>query len=262
VTRLDQPSRTATNSATAVGKALGLLDALGSGRDAEPLSTLASRSGLPKSTACRILKMMEEFGFVARKETLYCLGPRVLELGSQANVSGHHELRTASIPIIERLYDQVRTTVHLGVLVGAQVLVLEKITAPGGLRIPTRVGQAIPAACTAMGAAALAFGDWSIVGEAIRADITPMTRHSARTPNELLTKIDTTRRSGFAIDREEFRAGLTCVAAPVVVGGQVVATISASSSTEICYTAQRTRHVRDAAIRLGRALEERGQRIG
>jgi DNA-binding IclR family transcriptional regulator len=245
-------------SSTAVGKALGLLDALGSGRPAEPLTVVASRAGLPKSTACRILKMMEELGFVGRQDSLYCLGPRVLALGKQARLSSHNELRTASIGVLDRLYDEVRTTVHLGVLAGSEVLYVEKITAPGGSRIPTRVGSTQPAACTALGKAQLAFAKQESVQKVLRAPLSRLTHNSVRSPGELLGKLAEIRKLGVAVDREEFRAGLSCVAAPIMVRGRPVAAISASSVAGPAYTGQRIRCVREAAQRIGIHLERLG----
>lgn len=252
---LDMYTERAATGSTAVGKALGLLDALGSGHAAEPLSALAARTGMPKSTACRILKMMEELGFVGRKDTLYCLGPRVIELGKQANVAGHDELRNASLRVLEQLYDQVRTTVHLAVLVGSEVLYLEKITAPGSSRIPTRVGLTAPAVCTALGKAQLAFSPKPSVEAVLRRPLAPLTGNSVRSPAQLLDTLATIRRSGVAVDREEFRPGLSCVAAPVLVRGRPVAAISASSMNGSVCTSQRMLFVQDAARRIGRQLE-------
>ena len=214
----------------AIEKALVILGALGTGRSAEPLSGLASRTSMPKSTVCRILKTMEHQGFVARKGQLYCLGPRVSELGRQADLSAHNDLRNLSLSILERLFVDVRTTVHLGVPAGSDVLVLEKITAPGTARIPTRVGTTVPAACTAMGKALLAHADPRTV-EGAMAEILPApTPRAARTLTDLRARLTEVRRSGVAVDREEFRSGVQCVAAPVIVQGRAVAAISASNT--------------------------------
>jgi DNA-binding IclR family transcriptional regulator len=238
-----------------VGKALGLLDALGSGRPAEPLSVLATRTGLPKSTASRILRLMEAQGFVARKDSLYCLGPRMRELGTQAAVSIHSRLRTASLGVLERLYDEVRTTVHLAVLTGAEVLYLEKITAPGGSRIPSQVGLTAPAACTALGKVQLAYADRAAVEAVLRQPLVQMTQHSLRSAHELRDELAAIRPSGLAVDRGELRVDLSCVAAPIIVHGRPVAAISASSVRGPAYTAQRMSAVREAGRRLSSHLE-------
>lgn len=252
---VDLGSRRRSGGATVVGKALGLLDALGSGRPAEPLSVLATRTGLPKSTASRILRLMEAQGFVARKDALYCLGPRLRELGAQAAVSTHSQLRGASLGVLERLYDEVRITVHLAVLAGPDILYLEKITAPGGGRIPSQVGLTAPAACTALGKVQLAYAGRGAVEAVLRQPIVPMTQHSIRTAHELRDELAAIRPTGLAVDRGEYRADVSCVAAPVMVSGHAVAALSASSVRGPAYTAQRMTAVREAARRLSSHLE-------
>jgi DNA-binding IclR family transcriptional regulator len=247
-----------TGHSTVVGKALGLLDALGSGRPAEPLSVLAARTGLPKSTASRILRLMEAQGYVARKDSLYCLGPRLRELGTQAVVSTHDRLRTASLGVLERLYDVTRTTVHLAVLTGHEVLYLEKITAPGGGRIPSQVGRTVPATCTALGKAQLAHADRGLVETVLRGPFTRFTSNSVRNRHELRGELGAIRATGIAIDRGELRPELSCVAAPVLVRGHLVAALSASSVHGPAYTAQRMTAIREAASRLGRHLDQLG----
>lgn len=239
---------------TAVGKALLLLDALGSGRAAEPLLVLAARTGMPKSTACRILRTMEQREYVARKGSLYCLGPRMTQLGRVALVSTHDELRTVSAAPLERLFDEVRTTVHLGVLAGTEVLYLEKITAPGGSRIPTRVGAVLPALGTALGKAQLAFTPAPPLDELMSALCRRGTARTVRNMPEFAASLNTVRLAGIAHDREEFRPGLSCVAAPVLVRGRAVAAVSASSTTSPAYTAQRSNAVKEAARRIGHKL--------
>src|SRR5439155_11817975 len=68
---------------TSVGKALALLDALGSGAASLGVSELARRADLPKSTAFRLLACLEDAGYVDRIGTEYCLGRRLFELGNQ-----------------------------------------------------------------------------------------------------------------------------------------------------------------------------------
>lgn len=249
---LDDPTATpdTPTAPNAVVKALTLLDALGTGRAGEALSTLAARTCLPKSTVCRLLKTMEAQGFVARRGQLYCLGARVSELGRRAGLAEHADLHNLSLGVLEGLVQDTRATVHLAVLSGSEVLVLEKITAAGGGRIPTRVGLTVPAGCTALGKAQLAFSDRRTVEAAVHAPRTAPTPAAARTVPELMARLGEVRKTGVAVDREEFRTGVTCVAAPVIARGRLVAAISASSVGAAGNLTTRTRLVRAAAARL------------
>lgn len=240
---------------TSVDRALRLLNAFGRGRAAESLTYLAESAGLPKSTARRMLRSMEAAGFVARRGTLYRLGPRMAELGRLAESPSRPLHRAAEEPL-GALFDEVRTTVHLAVLSGENVSYVEKITAPGGTRIPTRVGIELPARRTALGKAQLAFA------------APPLEAPEAGNPEpgapegeaRLAADLRRTRARGFATDHEEFRAGLSCVAAPVVVGGATIAAVSVSSMADVATTGPRRRAVIAAAARVAANLTAHQER--
>ncbi|MFD0384920.1 helix-turn-helix domain-containing protein [Streptomyces stramineus] len=63
------------------GGAFALLDALEEAREAG-LTALAARSGLPKTTAYRLLEQLAELGAVERHGARYRPGPRLFRLGS------------------------------------------------------------------------------------------------------------------------------------------------------------------------------------
>ena len=88
---------------TSVGKALALLDALGSGSLSLGVSELARRADLPKSTAFRLLACLAEAGFVDRLGSEYCLGRRLFELGSQISYCRPRGLRDVALPFLMRL---------------------------------------------------------------------------------------------------------------------------------------------------------------
>lgn len=258
---LSEPVHGAEGGPNAVEKALVLLAALGTGRPAESLSSLAARTSMPRSTVCRILRTMESQDFVARKGQLYCLGPRVAQLGRQAELSEYNDLRNLSLTVLERLFADLHCTVHLAVPSGSDVLLVEKITAPGAGRIPTRVGATAPAACTAIGKALLAFADRHTVEGAMGAITPAPTPRTARSLPELTARLLDVRRSGFAVDHEEFRAGVTCVAAPVLVGGRAVAAVSASSTAGV-HSSRHSRAIATAAQRLGAMLGSSAGKAG
>jgi len=66
-------------------------------------------------------------------------------------------LREAALPFLQDLYNATRTTVQLGVLRDTQALVVEKITGHRALRMLSRVGGLVPAHCSALGRAILAW---------------------------------------------------------------------------------------------------------
>ncbi|WP_157171846.1 helix-turn-helix domain-containing protein [Nocardia higoensis] len=64
-----------------VVKALLLMDAFQDSTEPLGLTTIARRSGLPKSTTHRFLHYLESVGFVERVDGKYCVGRKVQLLG-------------------------------------------------------------------------------------------------------------------------------------------------------------------------------------
>ncbi|WP_344601749.1 IclR family transcriptional regulator [Sporichthya brevicatena] len=145
---------------SSVAKALAILEAmaLSDGRSIG-VSDIANATDMPKSTAHRLLKAMEQRGFVGRDGAKYKVGVRSLQLSSVARFSQYAVLMDHAIPAMEWLFERTHETVHLGVLDGTHTLYLEKVNARGGCRISTRVGRWVPAEHTPIGRVLLAYGD-------------------------------------------------------------------------------------------------------
>lgn len=217
------------DTVSSVSKALSLLEALAdSTRDAIGVSELAIGAHVPKSTAHRLLKAMEERGFVSRVGSKYRLGGRFARMHGRPPECEHDELRASAVPELERLFEETRSTVHLAVLNGANVLYLEKITAGGGCRLPSRVGGMMPATCTAVGKAILAFSGPEALRIAITAPLPRLTPYSVGAMPVLRDQLLQVRADGIAYEREESTIGFSCVAAPIVIDHRAVGAVSVS----------------------------------
>ncbi len=93
------------------------------------LTQLAERSGLPKSTAHRLLITLVEEGYVRRVGGQYALTNRLFAVGNSVAVCRPNGLRDMAQPHMLDLFASTRETVHLAVLDGAEVLYLESFSA-------------------------------------------------------------------------------------------------------------------------------------
>src|SRR3712207_5088672 len=87
-----------TDPATSVGKALALMEAFDSPAASIGVTELARRAGLPKSTAFRLLAVLEVGNFVERNGNRYCLGRRLFELGNMVSYCRPRNLRDIALP--------------------------------------------------------------------------------------------------------------------------------------------------------------------
>lgn len=115
------------------------------------LDQITSRTGLPRSSTHRILTQLLATGLVQHRADGYRLAAAGLPTSGD-----HQELRRVASPVLERLQSDTMLVVHLGVLVGAEVSCLDKISGGSGIVVPVGVGGRTPAHASALGKAALA----------------------------------------------------------------------------------------------------------
>ena len=108
----------------------------------------------------------------------------------------------------------------------------------------------MPATCTALGKALLAFGDPAVVQSLLLRPLPRVTAHSITVPRLLVDDLVRARRDGVARESEEAGLGFACLAAPVLVAGRPVAAVSMSHPVGVPFTTRHETMVREAAQRI------------
>lgn len=202
-------------------RALSILDALAVSDEGLSLADIASRTSLPKSTAHRLLATLGLRGFVVRDVVTgaYRLGPKNLP-----NLAPGPEVHD----VLVDLAADSGETANLGVLVGREVLYLDRADSPQALRWQLGVGTRVPAHCSGLGKAILAFTDQEqVVRRALAGRLARYTERTTTDARALREELAVVRRRGFSLDNEEFMDGVRCVAVPILgPGGEAVASIS------------------------------------
>lgn len=220
------------------------------------LAVLVRRSGLPRSTLHRTAEKMVRLGWLDKPADRYQIGRRLFEISSLAPI--RHELREAVLPFMQDLYAAIRTTVQLGVLDGAQVLVVEKISGHRPMPMLSQVGGSIPAHCSGLGRAILAYSDEARIADVIAAGMTPRTSRTISTEIGLRRELTAIPDRGWAFDREEGNIGVSCVAAPIFGPlGEVVAAMSVTGPSGLVRSERVGPAVRLAAAAASRAYSSR-----
>jgi len=192
------------------------------------VSELARRSELSKSTAFRVLTMLQRSGVVERAGGAYRLGQRLHELGAAVYCPEHDRIRETLTPFLADLYELTHQTVHLATLHGTDVVYLAKLYGHRRVPSPSRVGARVAAHCTAVGKALLAH-DQDAFEALLAAPLTARTPRSVIEPQQLAAQLMQVRRDGIAVEIEEAAPGLSCIAVPVFgAGGRAVAALSVS----------------------------------
>jgi DNA-binding IclR family transcriptional regulator len=220
------------------------------------LSALVARCRLPRSTTHRTAMRMIQLGWLEKPGDRYRIGNRLFEIGSLAPI--RLELREAALPFLQDLHQATKITVQLGVLDGTQILVVEKITGHRAMPMLSQVGGMIPAYCSALGRAILAYSQPEVIEVALAGPL------PARTPRTLTSRIPIMREltaipeRGWAIEREEGNIGVSCVAAPIFGPlGDVVAALSVTGPSQLVRADRIGPAVRMAAAATSRVYTSR-----
>jgi IclR family acetate operon transcriptional repressor len=212
----------ARDPASSIEKALDVLFHVSAAGSAG-VSEIARALALPKSTAHRLLAALGRRGLVEREPAgRYRPGLRLLSLG--LGVLEREPVVAAARPVLEAEADAIGETLFLAAVRGGRIVVLDKAEGTGVLRAAPRVGSEVPVHATAVGKLVLAFAPGSV-----RLDPEALARFTPRTPTSpqaLARAVAQARRRGWAENREEWVTGLAVVAAPVLVGGRLEATVA------------------------------------
>ena len=220
------------------------------------LPALVARCGLPRSTTHRTADRMIRLGWLDKPREYYRIGNRLFEIGNLAPI--RHELCQAVLPSLQDLQAVTKTAVQLGVLNGGRVLVVEKVTGRRPVPMLTQVGGILPAYCTALGRALLAYSDAATVDAVLAAGMPRRTPHTLTTRTALLRELAATASRGWASVREESKVGVNCVAAPIFGRfGEAVAALGVTGPSAVVSEDRMGSTVRLAAAAASRAYAAR-----
>jgi len=237
-------------------RAAAILDAFDADHRELTLAALVRRCGLPRSTTHRTADRMLRLGWLDKPDAHYRIGNRVFELSGLVPI--RHELREAVLPFLQDLYNAMHTAVQLGVLDGHQVLIVEKITGHRPMPMLSQVGGTVPAYCSGLGRALLAYSSAEVVHEVLDRELPPRTSRTLTDAAAIRRELAAIPSRGWALDREEGNIGVSCVAAPIFGPlGHVVAALSTTGPTGAVKPDRAGPAVRLAAAAASRAYSSR-----
>lgn len=196
------------------------------------LATLVTRCGLPRSTTHRTADRMIRLGWLDKPHDRYRIGNRLFEIASLSPT--RLQLREAVLPFLQDLHHATKITAQLGILEGGQILVVEKITGHRAMPMLSQVGGVIPAYCSALGRAILAYSDPDTIDAVLTGDLPARTPRTLTNPVAIMRELTAVPDRGWAVEREEGNIGVSCVAAPIFGPlGQVVAALSVTGPSQL-----------------------------
>ena len=114
---------------------------------------------------------------------------------------------------------------------GDEVVYLERIVV-GRDPLPTRPGGRMPAYCTGLGKAMLAFDELA-TEEVLEGELPSRTAGTITCADQLREALERVRETGVAFDLQEAYEGYACVAAPIRSAGRAIAAVSVTGKIAV-----------------------------
>ena len=250
---------TAANNASrhsiqSVDRALLLLETIADMGGEATLTELANRTRLNISTCHHLLATLIKRNFVAKVpgKRLYALGGRILYIG---HACLQVDLPRRAQPYLENINLATGETVHLAGLQGDVISVLSVREARHAVRVETgKLGRIAAPHAQSIGKAIAAWLPEDEIRRIVGKDLKKYTENTITDFDELIESLRLVRRSGHAVDNEEYLPGVTCIGAAIRdQAGTVIGGISASMPM-MRATKEHLALVRDEVIAATRAL--------
>lgn len=219
-------------SVPSIERALSVLQCLGQSKRGFSISEIGRRLKIPKSSAHLILTTLERRGFLQKNTQTgrYHFGLQLVSLSRSA--IENLDLREEAKPFLHSLMEESGLTVHLAVLERDEAVIVEKVEAPGLVRLASWIGRRLDVNCTGVGKALIAFLPDEELDYLLKTK--DFARHNNRTlvsKSALRKELTLVRQLGYALDNEEDEPGLCCLGAPVFGhNGRAVAAISVAGT--------------------------------
>ncbi|NPC97037.1 IclR family transcriptional regulator [Nocardioides sp. zg-DK7169] len=209
-------------------KAVQVIDLLGRSSGPVRLGAIAESMSVPKSSAHRLLSELTAHGLVRRAgDGEYALGYRLVKWGHLADRSVG--IRHVAEPVMTRLRDQVRESVHLYVVEEDHRVCVLSVEGPHTLRPVAVLGRPLPLGFGAAGKLLYAYSD-----EAVQRRVAAsLPEHRGKELPDAAEQA-TIRERAFATSVSEMEDGLSAVATPIATPGGVSGALAiASTSTRL-----------------------------
>ena len=214
---------------TATARTFAILDLVAHSAAAVEVASVIETLALPKATAYRLVDGLVSSGYLAREPVRKRLtvGARLTELAfgtmraSMRDASRHALLR--------RLAHQVNETCNIGVILNGEIVYLDRVEAEHWpLRLHFGAGSRVPLHCSAIGKLHLALLPARRRQRLLQSlELRRFTAGTIAERSQLEAELRQIRKERVSFDREEYLAGVVCVAVPVVGrNGEMLAAIA------------------------------------
>lgn len=220
------------HSNSVIDRLLDILLLFKEGRELWSIDDIARMLDIPKSTCYRLVRTLQERGFLEKSGTSnYQLGITFMRL-SRVALSSNRDIRLMALPSMKRIAEAIKESVSLMRLMNRQVVCVESIEGQHSLRVSIQQGRIQPLHAGASSRVLLAYlpeEDWKKVLDF------PLQRYTDTTITDfdvLVENLHSVRKQGYAISDGEIEVGPKAIAVPLLNHrDEVIAALSIEAPT-------------------------------
>jgi len=210
---------------SALQKAFAVLEAISGESRPIGLAELAERLDMPKQTVHRVVRQLEDEGYL-RREPLrerYVVGPKLNNLAVDTLSNSFQSAPFHNV--LTRLVSTVGETCNVGMLNGPTVVYLDRVECNWPLRLQLAAGSRLPIHASAIGKLLLAFLPTRSRRRILSsADLQRYTINTLADPDVLEADCRTIRQQDYSVNDQEQHVGLLGLAVPIRTSdGRVIA---------------------------------------
>jgi len=207
-----------TEKIKSIEKALNLLELLSNNKEMG-ITEISKELHVGISTVHRILTTLKCRGYVIQNNqtSKYTLGINLFILGGK--VQNAVNLVESVTPFLQKLSQKTNESINFSILEDREVVCLSKIESPEVLRTDIKIGARLPAHCTAVGKAILAFlseRKFTMLYGNDNIKLPTSTPNSISSVMELKKCLEKIKKDGYATDKEEFQIGINCLGVAIL----------------------------------------------
>lgn len=198
-------------------RTLNVLETLVRAEDGLTLTALAKAADVPLATCASIVYTLEQRGYAARKVVgrSHFWRATLGLYGLAAQLVRNVDLPSVAQEEMRQLAESIGMPMHIGVLSGASVVYVAKAASDGFIQFNTYLGKMAPYNLTALGKAIAAHLDEDRL-QPLLSQMVSGQGPGAIPPGRdaFLEQLVEVRSNGYAVEREEEQADISCVAVP------------------------------------------------
>ncbi|MDB5762307.1 MAG: transcriptional regulator, IclR family [Herminiimonas sp.] len=221
------------DSSSAALRSLAMLDVIVKADQPISMIEIARQMALPKPTVFRLLKTLENAGWVLRELSGkdYIAGNRLARFG--VDVMMNNSVRTMRHAILAQIAKEIGETCNMTMLVGNEIMYVDRVETQWQLKIDLHPGTRVPLHCSASGKLLISQIPRSKRRTLLKNLVLDRYTDNTITDIDLLeAELDRIRASRMGIDNEEYLKGLVCIAVPVLDAGEkIVAALALQAPT-------------------------------